>query len=292
MVVEPLVRALLHDHRPAVANHGHRRARCLPSREEGLDLGVAGFQTGGWDAGGRGRRTCQRGQSQRSQDQTPAQSRAATLITVARKPESRCRQLHRQHAAIGGMSSLQVTSVNVGSARNVAIQGRLVRTAIAKQAVAGPVAVAPLGLAGDEQADLSVHGGLAKALYAYPALHYPFWQTVRAQAKVAMWDEPLAPGAMGENLTLQGVDETMLWIGDHLRFPGCVLVVSEPRMPCFKFNAAMGFAKAARLMHQSGFCGAYLAVLQPGRIAAGESFTIEAGPREVNLRELFRARSR
>jgi MOSC domain-containing protein YiiM len=130
--------------------------------------------------------------------------------------------------------------------------------------VEGPVAVGPLGLAGDEQADLSVHGGLAKAVYAYPSEHLPFWQTVRAQAQVALWDDTLPPGAMGENLLLQGLREQDLWVGDRLVLPGCVLVVSEPRQPCFKFGAAMGFAQAVKLMAQSGFCGSYLAVLQPG----------------------------
>ena len=131
----------------------------------------------------------------------------------------------------------------------------------------------PLGIEGDEQADLSVHGGLGKAVYAYPSEHYAFWKTVRAQAQVALWDEELPFGAMGENLTLQGVAENELWIGDVLRFPACQLAVSEPRFPCFKFNAAMGFKHAAKLMVESAWCGAYLAVRVPGTIAAGQTFT-------------------
>ena len=103
-------------------------------------------------------------------------------------------------------------------------------TAIGKRPVDGPRAVLPLGIEGDEQADLTVHGGPSKAVYAYPSEHYPFWQTVRAQAR-ALWDEPLAPGSLGENLTLAGVLESQLWIGDVLRFPGCALAVSEPRFP-------------------------------------------------------------
>jgi MOSC domain-containing protein YiiM len=75
-------------------------------------------------------------------------------------------------------------------------------------------------------------------------------------------------------------------------FPDCTLAVSEPRLPCFKFAAAMGFAPAAKLMVQSGWCGFYLAVVQPGSIAAGETFMLEPGPREVGIRELFRARAR
>jgi MOSC domain-containing protein YiiM len=188
------------------------------------------------------------------------------------------------------MSGL-LLSVNVAIAREMEINGRSVMTAIAKRAIAGPVAVHALGLAGDEQADLSVHGGLSKAIYAYPSEHYPFWQTVRAQANAAAWDAPLASGALGENLTLAGLLETQAWVGDVLRFPGCELAVSEPRFPCFKFNAAMGFAQAGRLMQQSGFCGSYLAVLEPGTVAAGDDITLLPGPREVNIRELFRSRA-
>jgi MOSC domain-containing protein YiiM len=193
---------------------------------------------------------------------------------------------------------LKILHVNTGRARPTQINGRGVLTAIHKSAVQGPVAVAALGLAGDEQADLSVHGGLSKAVYAYPHEHYTFWQTVRAQAQVSLWNEPLAPGALGENLTLQGIQEAHLFIGDKLlvggtaQAPGCVLVVSEPRMPCFKFNAAMGFSQAAKLMQQSGFCGSYLAVLIPGVVQAGDPITLQPGPREVNLRELFMSRTR
>lgn len=165
-------------------------------------------------------------------------------------------------------------------------------TAYAKHQVEDPVEVTPMGLEGDEQADQSVHGGLSKAVYAYPVEHYPFWQTVRAQARVAMWDEPLPPGSLGENLTVSGLIESEACIGDVLRFPGCELVVSEPRQPCFKFNAAMGFAQAGKLMIQSGWCGYYLAVRQPGRIAAGDPFDLIPGPREVGIAELFRARNR
>ena len=185
---------------------------------------------------------------------------------------------------------MKLLSVNTASAAPRLIQGRSITTAIGKQSVAGPVAVGTLGLAGDEQADQSVHGGQSKAVYLYPVAHHPFWQTVRAQAGVAAPGAPLAPGLFGENLTVDGLDEAQLWIGDQLRGPGCTLVVSEPRNPCFKFNAVMGFAQASSLMNQSGYCGAYLAVLHPGQLQAGETFTVVPGPREVNLRELFLSR--
>jgi MOSC domain-containing protein YiiM len=187
---------------------------------------------------------------------------------------------------------MKIVSVNVAQARDTLINGRKVLTAIGKRPVDGPVAVRRLGLEGDEQADLSVHGGLAKAVYAYPIEHYPFWQTVRAQAQVALWDEPMPHGSVGENLTIQGLLETDLFIGDRLQLPGCTLAVSEPRYPCFKFNAAMGFRQAAKMMVQSGFCGSYLLVLEPGSVTAGDTIELIAGPREVNLRELFRARAR
>ena len=184
---------------------------------------------------------------------------------------------------------MQVLSVNIGIARDVEIGGRATRTAIAKTPVQGRVDVHPLGLAGDEQADLSVHGGLAQAIYAYPSEHFPFWRTVRAQARVTLWDEALAPGTMGENLTLAGLLENQVWVGDVLRFPQCALGVSAPRQPCYKFNAAMGFPQAAKLMAQSGYCGFYLAVREPGSIAAGEAFELVPGPREVSIPELFRS---
>jgi MOSC domain-containing protein YiiM len=185
----------------------------------------------------------------------------------------------------------RLVSLNVARASAVAINGRRVMTAIGKRAVDGARAVERLGVEGDEQADLSVHGGLAKAVYAYPSEHYAFWQTVRAQAGVALWDEPLPPGSLGENLTVAGVQENEVWIGDVLRFPHCALAVSQPRYPCFKFNAAMGFAHAAKLMVQSAWCGWYFSVREAGTVAAGEEFTIEAGPREVGVAELFRART-
>ncbi len=191
---------------------------------------------------------------------------------------------------------MKILQVCTGRARVLQVGGREVLSAIGKRAVDGPVALGPLGLAGDEQADLSVHGGLSKAVYAYPSEHLAFWQTVRAQAQVAPWGQVLPAGALGENLLMQGLLERDLWIGDRLvigpRGQGCVLVVSEPRQPCFKFGAAMGFAQAVKLMAQSGYCGSYLAVLQPGLVQAGDPIELQPGPRELSLAELFRSRVR
>jgi MOSC domain-containing protein YiiM len=188
------------------------------------------------------------------------------------------------------MTARIVKSVNVSIARPLRVNGRTVMSGIGKLSVSDDVAVRPLGLEGDEQADPSVHGGLSKAVYAYPAEHYSFWQTVRAQARVSLWDDDLPYGSVGENLTITGLSELQAWIGDLLVFPDCTLAVSEPRFPCGKFNAAMGFAQASKLMAQSGWCGFYLAVRRPGSIRAGQAFEVVPGPREVGIAELFRAR--
>lgn len=182
---------------------------------------------------------------------------------------------------------MQATSVNIGKARPLMAGGRRVLSGIGKQAVAGPVAVGPMGLAGDEQADLRVHGGLDKAVYAYPAEHYAFWQTQRQARGVSLFDEDLPPGFVGENLTLQGLLEAEVWVGDTLHFPDCSLRITEPRQPCFKFNAVMGYAEAARDMVRSGACGFYLAVVQTGSIAPGQAFTLEAGRRSLAIAVAF-----
>ena len=102
----------------------------------------------------------------------------------------------------------------------------------------------------------------------------------------------MPPGLLGENLTLQGLTEDRLWIGDRLHLPASRAgrQRAAPAL-CFKFNAAMGFAQAATLMLQSGFCGSYLGVVEPGWLQAGDAIRLEPGPREVNLRELFMART-
>lgn len=157
-----------------------------------------------------------------------------------------------------------------------------------RQAVAGRVAVTRAGLAGDE-IDASLGHG-ARALYAYPAEHYPFWDTVRAQLGAAAWDERLPFGALGEHLTLSGWLESDAWIGDLLRFPDCTLAVSEPRVPGAELSAGLGFAQAPQAMRSQAWCGFYLAVREPGTLAGGEAFVVVPGPREIGITELFRAR--
>ncbi len=180
--------------------------------------------------------------------------------------------------------------LQVASARRAMIHGRSVLTAIHKQAVTGPVPVMALGLLGDEQADLTVHGGLDKAVYAYPVEHYPQWQAARQAAGVAGMDITLPWGSMGENLTLSGLLESQVWVGDLLQFTHCTLRVTQPREPCYKFNAAMSLSGAARLMAQAGCCGFYLAVDQPGSLQAGESFVLLPGARRLGIPEAFNAK--
>ena len=161
------------------------------------------------------------------------------------------------------------------------------RSAIRKKAISTldhpqSIAVGILGVAGDDQVDRTVHGGPTRALYAYPAEHYAFWTTVRAQARQ---HEPLAWGAMGENLVLQGLLETQLWLGDHVYVGEVQLRVEAPRQPCFKFNTVMGFRQASKMMVQSGFTGIYLSVLQPGVITAGDSVRVVSGDRVLSLTE-------
>ena len=183
-----------------------------------------------------------------------------------------------------------VKSIQLGAAKRIKIGGRSVLTAFQKQATLVSTVVMPLGLMDDEQADLSIHGGLEKAIYAYPSEHYAFWQKARQQAGVGTMDNSLPHGSLGENLTLNGLREADVWAGDVLRFANCELKVTIPREPCYKLNAAMGFAHASQRMAQSGYCGFYLSVLSPGTLSAGEAFEVIAGRRSVGIPQLFAAK--
>ncbi len=180
---------------------------------------------------------------------------------------------------------MKVLSVNVAAAGDLFVTQydtvhRIV-TGIHKQPVAGPVNIKRLGLEGDEQADLTVHGGLDKAVYAYPSEHYGFWAAQRLAALKRA--QPLPPGSMGENLTVQGLLESDVWIGDRLAIGSTLLEVTEPRSPCYKFGAKMGFAHAVKMMVQSGATGFYLRVIQEGALQAGDSIVLTPGPREVSI---------
>ena len=152
----------------------------------------------------------------------------------------------------------------------------------AQRAAGHPVGEDPL-LAGEL--------ALSHALYAYPTLHRPVWQTMRAQAGVAGPGDAIPPGSFDEHLALDGVQEATLWEGDLLRFPDCTLVVSVPRLPDARFNETLGFAHAAKMVAQSRWSGFWLSVRVPGTIAAGQAFELVPGPRATGVVELFRART-
>ena len=182
-------------------------------------------------------------------------------------------------------------SIQTGQVRPLMVGGRKLVSAIGKTAVAGPIEVGVLGLAGDEQADLSVHGGLSKAVYALPSEHLTWWQAQRKAHGATMFEEALAPGYLGENLSLQGVIEQELFIGDRLDFGDVVLRVTQPREPCGKFNAVMGYAQAAKDMVQSGRCGFYLAVDKPGLLQVGAPCQVLPGSRSTRVTEALQQKA-
>jgi MOSC domain-containing protein YiiM len=181
----------------------------------------------------------------------------------------------------------QLLSINLGRAQPLLAGGRKVLSGIGKRAVDGSVAVGRMGLVAngqmDDVADLSVHGGLDKAVYAYPQEHYAFWQAARRTHGVSLFDEALPAGFMGENLTVCGLLEHDVYVGDVLQFANAALRVAAPREPCFKFNAVMGFAQAAKLMVTEQRCGWYLSVDTPGILTAGEAFTLLPGRRSLSI---------
>jgi len=184
------------------------------------------------------------------------------------------------------MTMGQLVHINLGKVRPLRVGQRKLMSAIGKTSESGPVRVGLLGLAGDEQADVSVHGGLDKAVYAFPLEHLAYWQQQRVAYSVSLFKETgetLPPGFVGENLSLRGLREDAVFIGDRLHFADCVLRVTQPREPCGKFNAVMGYAQAARDMVQSGCCGFYLAVERVGTLQSGETFELVPGARQMSI---------
>jgi MOSC domain-containing protein YiiM len=159
--------------------------------------------------------------------------------------------------------AVRLLSVNVGRPRDVEWRGKTVRTSIFKDPVVGPVPVKRLNLAGDEQSDLSVHGGIDKAVYAYPSEHYAYWREQLPGAEL-LW------GAFGENLTTEGLSESALHIGDRLGISTVEFVVTQPRLPCFKLGIRFARADMVKRFQRSGRTGFYLAVLREGVITAGD----------------------
>jgi MOSC domain-containing protein YiiM len=182
-------------------------------------------------------------------------------------------------------------AIQTGRVRPLMVGGRKLVSAIGKTTVSGPIEVGVLGLAGDEQADLSVHGGLSKAVYALPSEHLAWWQAQRQTRGATMFEEALAPGYLGENLSLQGLLEHELFIGDRLDFGEVVLRVTQPREPCGKFNAVMGYAQAAKDMVQSGRSGFYLAVEQSGTLQAGAACQVLPGSRSTRVSEALQLKA-
>jgi MOSC domain-containing protein YiiM len=150
-----------------------------------------------------------------------------------------------------------------------------------------PVEIGRLGIKGDEQADLSVHGGIEKAIYVYPSEHYPFWNELLTRETKKSTE--LKPGAFGENFTIEGLLEDEVFVGDRLTIGTLEFSVVKLREPCFKFNAKMGYKGAAKAMLQSGFCGWYLRVNQSGTLKAGEPISIFHGPRDTSIADQNRA---
>ncbi len=144
-----------------------------------------------------------------------------------------------------------------------------------------PVQVSKIGIQGDEQADFSVHGGMEKAVYAYPSEHYSFWnELLRRETKRT---EDIHHGFLGENLTIEGLVESDVWVGDIWQIGEVELQVVKLREPCFKFNARMGYKAAGKAMLQSTYSGWYLQVNTPGTIKAGDEIQVTSGRRETSI---------
>jgi MOSC domain-containing protein YiiM len=154
---------------------------------------------------------------------------------------------------------MKVVSINVGLPREVEWHGKIVRTSIFKEPVAGRVRVERLNVEGDRQSDLTVHGGADKAVYAYPAEHYPFWRE-----ELPGVDFPW--GAFGENFTTEGLIEDGVHIGDQLTAGSAQFVVTQPRMPCFKLGIRFGRPDMVKRFLRSGRTGFYLAVAREGDV--------------------------
>ncbi|HXU44514.1 MAG TPA: MOSC domain-containing protein [Thermoanaerobaculia bacterium] len=166
---------------------------------------------------------------------------------------------------------MRLLSIQVGRPRIVRVRDGEVATGIYKDPAAGPVRVGFLNLAGDGQADLSVHGGRNKAVYAYPAEHYPLWREELPEV-----DLPF--GAFGENLTTEGLLESEVRIGDRYRIGSVELRVTQPRLPCYKLALRLARPDIGRRLLKSGRTGLYFAVLREGTIEAGDAIELLERP--------------
>ena len=168
---------------------------------------------------------------------------------------------------------MKLIAVCVGLPRQVDWKGKLVTTGIFKQSVSGRVPMRSLNLDGDRQADLTVHGGVEKAIYAYPREHYDYWRQ-------ELPNEALPWGAFGENLTVEGLLETTVNIGDRFRIGSAEVMVTQPRFPCFKLNLKFGREDMVKRFLNSRLSGIYFSVVQEGEVGAGDA--IEQVSRDEN----------
>jgi MOSC domain-containing protein YiiM len=162
----------------------------------------------------------------------------------------------------------RIVALNVGQPRPMPYHGGTVLTASFKEPVAGPVWLGPTGLAGDAQADLTVHGGPDKAVCVYPTEHLPYW--------AERLGRPLAPGAFGENFSLAGLLEPEVCIGDIFRVGTALVQVSQPRQPCYKLATRNGEPAFALWVQESGRTGFYFRCLEPGLVQAGDTLELVA----------------
>ena len=177
---------------------------------------------------------------------------------------------------------MQVISVSVGQTREIEYEGRTFSTAIFKYAVEGRVAVDKEGIDGDQQADRKNHGGRDKAVFVYPHEYYAEWATL-------LHRDDLAPGSFGENLTVSGLTDDHVRIGDTLRIGDTVVQISQPRNPCYKLSARLNHASVLTPYLERGLVGFYVRVLEPGTVAAGDEIgMIERAAGSVSVRDLSR----
>jgi MOSC domain-containing protein YiiM len=159
---------------------------------------------------------------------------------------------------------MKLISVNVGLPREITAGGKTVRTSIWKYPVQGRVHASTLNLDGDQQSDLSVHGGVDKAVYVYPSEHYSYWRT-------QLPDLELPWGAFGENFTSEGILEDQTKIGDRIRIGSTEFMVTQPRMPCFKLGLRFNRRDMVKRFLESKRSGFYLAVIREGEVQTGEA---------------------
>jgi MOSC domain-containing protein YiiM len=175
---------------------------------------------------------------------------------------------------------MHIVSVNVGLPQDIVWKGKTVRTSIFKQPVTESVAVHAEHLAGDGQADLRVHGGPDKAVYAYPQEHFAFWQHYLPADR-------LVAGAFGENLSTVGLLEDQVRVGDCYQMGTAVLMAVQPRRPCFKLGIRLQEESIVRRFEESGRSGIYFRVQQQGVLRAGEPITlVQPSPYTVTIQDL------